>query len=635
MATGSGKTFTAVNFCYRLIKFAKARRILFLVDRNNLGKQTLNEFQQFVSPTSGYKFTEEYTVQHLKQEHHRPGQQGLHHHDPAALLDAQGRGGLPRGERGRLAVRGREPRSIKEPLPVVYNPKIPIETFDFIVVDECHRTIYNLWRQVLEYFDAFLIGLTATPTAADHRLLQPEPRPGVHPRAGRRRRRQRRLRRVPHRDPDHRGRRQAGQASPASSSPTATAAPRRKRYEELDDDLTYTANQLDRDVVAEDQIRLVVRTFRDRLPEIFPGRTEVPKTLIFAKTDLHAEDIVEIVREEFGKGNDFCQKITSKTTGTKPDELLAAVPQRLQPAHRRHGGHDRHRHRREAAGVPALHAEHPLAVVLRADEGPRLPRRRCRRRCKASRPTPGTRPTSSSSTAVGVCEDEKSTTKPLDRKPSVPLDKLLNIVAAGAADADIVSTLAARLARLDREVDPDQDARHRSRPPAARTSPTLSRRPARQHRPRRRRARRPPRSSSCPPARSRPRSSSTQVEQERMRAALKPFHEPQAARRGPEGQAVAGAGHRRADAATRCSRPGSTPRRMEKAQALVTSFRQFIDDHKDEIEALQVLYSQPYRAGLRYPAGQGAGRSSWPQPPASVRRRSGCGRRSRRSSRPR
>ena len=178
---------------------------------------------------------------------------------------------------------------------------------------------------------------------------------------------------------DHQGRGQAGAASRASSSRTATAAPRRRKYKELDDDLTYTANQLDRDVVAENQIRLVVRTFRDKLPEIFPGRTEVPKTLVFAKTDLHAEDIVRIIREEFGKGNDFCQKITSKTTGKKPDELLARVPQRLQPAHRRHRGHDRHRHRREAAGVPAVHAEHPLARLLRADEGPRLPGHRPRR----------------------------------------------------------------------------------------------------------------------------------------------------------------------------------------------------------------------------------------------------------------
>ena len=46
----------------------------------------------------------------------------------------------------------------------MYNPAFPIETFDFIFTDECHRSIYNLWRQVLEYFDAYLIGLTATPS---------------------------------------------------------------------------------------------------------------------------------------------------------------------------------------------------------------------------------------------------------------------------------------------------------------------------------------------------------------------------------------------------------------------------------------------------------------------------------------
>ena len=110
-----------------------------------------------------------------------------------------------------------------------------------------------------------------------------------------------------------------------------------KKYKELDDDLTYTANQLDRDVVAENQIRLVIRTFRDKLPEIFPGRTEVPKTLVFAKTDLHAEDIVRIIREEFGKGNDFCQKITSKTHRQEarrtacPSSATATIPASPSP----------------------------------------------------------------------------------------------------------------------------------------------------------------------------------------------------------------------------------------------------------------------------------------------------------------
>jgi len=104
------------------------------------------------------------------------------------------------------------------------------------------------------------------------------------------------------------------------------------RWEHLDEDLEYDANKLDRDVVAEDQIRTVVRTFRDKLfTEIFPGRTEVPKTLIFAKDDSHAEDIVKIVREEFAKGNDFAQKITYKTFGKKPEDLISEFRNSYNP----------------------------------------------------------------------------------------------------------------------------------------------------------------------------------------------------------------------------------------------------------------------------------------------------------------
>ena len=104
------------------------------------------------------------------------------------------------------------------------------------------------------------------------------------------------------------------------------------RWEELDEEFAYDPNQLDRDVVAVDQIRTIVRTFRDKLStEIFPGRTEVPKTLIFAKDDSHAEDIVKIVREEFGKGNEFAQKITYRTTGETPERLIAAFRNSYHP----------------------------------------------------------------------------------------------------------------------------------------------------------------------------------------------------------------------------------------------------------------------------------------------------------------
>src|SRR5262249_45094585 len=122
MATGSGKTFTAVNFCYRLIKHAKARRILFLVDRNNLGKQTLNEFQQFISPTSGYKFTEEYTVQHLKHNAIAPACKICITTIQRLYSMVQGDDDyLEENEEGSLFET--ESPLNKQPLPVVYNPK--------------------------------------------------------------------------------------------------------------------------------------------------------------------------------------------------------------------------------------------------------------------------------------------------------------------------------------------------------------------------------------------------------------------------------------------------------------------------------------------------------------------------------
>src|SRR5205823_12953529 len=98
---------------------------------------------------------------------------------------------------------------------------------------------------------------------------------------------------------------------------------RKTRWEAPDEDVTYVSGDLDKNVVAKDQIRLIVRTFRDKvLTETFPDRKEVPKTLVFAKDDSHAEDIVEIMREEFGRGNDFCTKITYKTSGKKPKDLI-------------------------------------------------------------------------------------------------------------------------------------------------------------------------------------------------------------------------------------------------------------------------------------------------------------------------
>ena len=160
MATGSGKTFTAITSVYRLLKFGGAKRVLFLVDTRNLGIQAHQEFAAYTPPDDGRKFTELYNVQRLN----------------SPRIDAQAQVCISTIQR-MYAILANEhlaesaedislsnlQASATQPKLVRYNPVVPVETFDFIVIDECHRSIYNLWKQVLDYFDAFLIGLTATP----------------------------------------------------------------------------------------------------------------------------------------------------------------------------------------------------------------------------------------------------------------------------------------------------------------------------------------------------------------------------------------------------------------------------------------------------------------------------------------
>ena len=207
--------------------------------------------------------------------------------------------------------------------------------------------------------------------------------------------------------------------------------------QELDDDLTYARSELDRSVIAPNQIRTVLETYRDTLfTELFPGRTEVPKTLIFAKDDHHAEEIVTIVREVFGKGNDFAKKITYKTADGDPEELIAGVPQRLRPAHRGHRRHDRHRHRRQAAGVRDLHARRASALYFEQMKGrgartidPRRPRKRDPRRRRQGPLRPRRR-------GRGHRERQGTVSVPLERERTVAFDKLLEQVASGRSDED-------------------------------------------------------------------------------------------------------------------------------------------------------------------------------------------------------
>ena len=229
-------------------------------------------------------------------------------------------------------------------MPVVYNDRIPPEFFDFIVIDECHRSIYNLWRQVLEYFDAYLIGLTATPGQPHLSDSSEKTSSASTPMSKRSPTGSTSATRSTSIDTErtkHGGWIEAGQQVEKRERLS-----RRKRWEIQDEDFTYGTRELDRgrSQPRPRYARTVVRTFYGKWPEIFPGRAEVPKTLVFAKTDSHADDIIQTVREEFAEGNEFCKKVTYKAEegpaiGARP------VQKRLLPAYRRDRGYDRHGHR--------------------------------------------------------------------------------------------------------------------------------------------------------------------------------------------------------------------------------------------------------------------------------------------------
>ena len=445
MATGSGKTYTAITAVYRLLKHADARRVLFLVDTRNLGEQAHQEFMAYVPSDDNRKFVELYNVQRLASSYVAGDSQ-------VCISTIQRMYSILKGEEMDGAAEETNPAELvqpRQPPPVVYSPTLPPEFFDFIIIDECHRSIYDLWRQVLEYFDAYLIGLTATP---DNRTFgffrknvvseyshEQAVADGVN--VGNE------VYVVETERTQHGGRIRAGRSVERRERLT-----RRKRWATQDEDLAYGARELDRSVVNPDQIRTVIRTFRDKLPEIFPGRSEVPKTLIFAKTDSHADDIIQTVREEFGQGNEFCRKITYKVDGD-PKSLLTQFRNDYHP--------------RIAVTVDMIATGtdvKPLECLLfmrdvrsrnyfeqMKGRGTRTLDHDDLRKVTPSAVTAKTHYVIVD--AVGVTKSLKTDSGPLISKPGVPLKDLAMGVMMGARDEETISSLAGRLARLNRQLD--------------------------------------------------------------------------------------------------------------------------------------------------------------------------------------
>lgn len=583
MATGSGKTFTAVSSIYRLIKFADASRVLFLVDRSNLGRQTKKEFQQYITPDDGRKFTELYNVQHLTSNTLDPVSRvcittiqrlysmlkGEAEFDPS-LEEQSGFETAPEAT---------------EPLQVVYNRLLPVETFDFVITDECHRSIYNLWRQVLEYFDAFIIGLTATPSKQTFGFFNQNlvmeyghdraVADGVNVGYD--------VYRIKTEITEQGSKVEAGYYIDKRDKLT-----RQVRWEVLEDDVEYAPAQLDRDVVAPDQIRTIIRTFRDKLfTEIFPGRREVPKTLVFAKDDSHAEDIVHIIREEFGKGNEFCKKITYKTYGEKPEDLIAAFRNSYNP--------------RIAVTVDMISTGtdiRPLECLLFMRE---IKSRVYFEQAKGR----GTRTISQTEfqavtpdarnkthfvivDAVGVCENDKTDSRPLERKRSVSFDRLIDSVALGVRDPDTLSSLAGRLARLDRAIDP-ADRQEISETADGIALPQIVGNLLNAVDP----------DHQAEKARE---IFDTDVPSEKQLAeaaeklideACRVFDNPDLRRRIKE---IKRKNEQLIDTVSRDKVifAGYDAQAREKARTIVDSFRNFIEENKDEITALQIIYSMPH-----------------------------------------
>jgi len=453
MATGAGKTFTAITSVYRLLKFGGAKRILFLVDTRNLGKQAHQEFMAYTPPDDARKFTELYNVQRLASSAIDP-------HAQVCISTIQRMysvlSGEPIDESAEDQSLNEVQQTAKQAKKVRYNPAVPVETFDFIIIDECHRSIYNLWKQVLDYFDAFLVGLTATPdkrtfgffsenivaeytyeqSVADgvnvgydvYEIETEFTKKGSVVRQGWW---------VDHRD------RQT----------------RKKRWSEAEEDTAYSAKELDRSVVNTSQIRNVIQAMKMAVEtQIFPSRKETPKTLIFAKTDSHADDIINIVREVYGQGNAFCKKVTYKAE-EDPDSTLASFRNDYNP--------------RIAVNVDMIATGtdvKPLEVLLfMRDVRSKGYYEQMKGRGVRSLDAEGLKRVSNSADgaksrfvlidAVVVEKSLKTDSRPLAKTPTVLLTDLRQGVAMGSRDDDTVLSLANRLVRLAKQLDDKAKAR--------------------------------------------------------------------------------------------------------------------------------------------------------------------------------
>lgn len=581
MATGAGKTFTAITAVYRLLKFAGVNRVLFLVDTKGLGEQAEREFLAYRPNDDNRSFSELYGVRRLKSSF-IPGDVQV------CISTIQRMYSILRGEE---LDESTEEESFHEnpsmdqqtPKEVVYNTKYPPEFFDVIIIDECHRSIYNVWKQVLEYFDAFQIGLTATPDKRtfayfDQNVVSEYSREmaiidGVNvgediflieTEVGKQ-----------------------GGTILKQMVEYRNRMSREKRWAQLDEDVNYRPSQLDRDIVNPSQIRTVIRAFRDNLYTIlFPRRKEVPKTLIFAKTDSHADDIIQIVREEFGEGNEFCKKVTY--AAENPESVLSSFRNDYYP--------------RIAVTVDMIATGTDVkpieCLIFMRDVRSRNYFEQMKGRGTRTLGKDDLQKVTPSATenkdhfvivdAVGVTKSKKSETRTLERKPSVSLKNLMMNVALGARDEDALTSLASRIIRLNSQMTASERKAFTETVgmPAGNLAEklldafdedVLTRTAQTQF------------GCETPTP-----EQYAQVQREAIAEAVRPFHDPNVrdfvenVRRSHE-QIIDNVN---IDSVVFA---GFDAQQEKNAQRVIQTFRDFIEANKDEIIALRIIYSQTYK----------------------------------------
>lgn len=581
MATGAGKTFTAITAVYRLLKHANVNRVLFLVDTKGLGEQAEREFLAYRPNDDNRSFSEIYGVRRLKSSF-------IPDSAHVCISTIQRMYSILSGEEIDESV---EEESVYEnpsvdkqaPKEVVYNEKYPPEFFDVIIIDECHRSIYNVWKQVLEYFDAFLIGLTATPDKRtfaffDQNIVSEYPREQaiidgvnvgediflIETEVGKQ-----------------------GGTILKQMVEYRNRMTREKRWAQLDEDVNYRPSQLDQDIVNPSQIRTVIRAFKDNLyTTLFPRRKEVPKTLIFAKKDSHADDIIQIVREEFGEGNEFCKKVTY--AAENPESVLSSFRNDYYP--------------RIAVTVDMIATGTDVkpieCLIFMRDVRSKNYFEQMKGRGTRTLGKDDLQKVTPSATenkdhfvivdAVGVTKSKKSDTRTLERKPTVSLKELMMNVALGAKDEDTLTSLASRIIRLNSQMTTSERKAFNEKVgvPAGTLAENLlnafdediiTAKAQAQF--------------ACDEPTP---EQYAEVQKEAIKAAVKMFHDPEVrdfienVRRSHE-QII---DNTNPDTVTFA---GFDTQREANADRVIQTFREFIEVNKDEIIALRIIYSQSYK----------------------------------------